>query len=362
MLTIREIAHAETALLAQVFRLRVLAREAGGYITAAKYPDGWYDAEDEWATHFGAFEDGVLVGAGRVAFYQSVAEHPYFPAIAHLGALLPAGAFAYLSRWVVHPGFTSRGIAMALREKQEALAAARGLGVCLLDTRALHKLPEYGYRLIGMLDTDRIRWELEREQYLMAKEVKPALHVRQLLPGEAARLPEIYELRVLAWEQSERAAFVNRSLYPQGWTDALDAAATHFIVEANGNIVAAARVNVLRHPDETGEAFGQFSLPDTRPFAHYSRLVVHPDYRNRGLRVAIDDTVADWFERSPCVFMVGLCGTEARLQQCLEMNFRILGIAENYYGPSTYIILHKQHRVLPDALETGSRNAETSLI
>ena len=59
-----------------------------------------------------------------------------------------------------------------------------------------------------------------------------------------SRLPEIYALRVAAWEQSPGAEYVNSELFPQGWFDALDTHATarHWVVKDGGRIVAAARV------------------------------------------------------------------------------------------------------------------------
>ncbi|MDO7886638.1 hypothetical protein [Hymenobacter cheonanensis] len=68
----------------------------------------------------------------------------------------------------------------------------------------------------------------------------------QLL-ADASRLPEIYALRVAAWEQSPGQPYVNRELFPQGWSDALDThrGARHWVVEDEGRLVAAARVVLL---------------------------------------------------------------------------------------------------------------------
>ena len=101
-----------------------------------------------------------------------------------------------------------------------------------------------------------------------------------------SRLKEIYNLRVDVWEHSGTSQFVNRRLYPDGWSDELDKTAWHWmIVNAEDKIIAAARMNLFT-------SFNQFpyypsmkhiAFPHIFPFAFYSRLVIHPDYHGNGL-------------------------------------------------------------------------------
>jgi hypothetical protein len=39
---------------------------------------------------------------------------------------------------------------------------------------------------------------------------------------DKSRLQEIYNLRVLSYEHSHKAEFVNRQIFPNGWKDDLD--------------------------------------------------------------------------------------------------------------------------------------------
>jgi hypothetical protein len=96
---------------------------------------------------------------------------------------------------------------------------------------------------------------------------------------DKSRLTEIYDLRIQAYEHSNKSVYVNRNVFPEGWKDDLDERAVHWVVEYDNTIIASARLAVLYNLDDTGEDIYDFELPDGRPFAYYSRLVVHPNFQ-----------------------------------------------------------------------------------
>lgn len=115
-------------------------------------------------------------------------------------------------------------------------------------------------------------------------ETQDTLHTSLLT--DRSRLQEIYDLRLAVWEHSGKSEFVNRKLFPNGWHDELDDVAFHWITTNDQNkIIASARLNIFQSFAEFPyySSMKHLSFPNTKPFAFYSRLVVHPEYRNNGL-------------------------------------------------------------------------------
>jgi hypothetical protein len=111
-------------------------------------------------------------------------------------------------------------------------------------------------------------------------------YLQPALLTDTTRLPEIYDLRLKVWEHSGKNTFVNRQLYPNGWYDPLDDSAFQWVVINERNeIIASARLNLFNSLKEFPYFLSvkDFSLPDVMPFAFFSRLVVHPHYRQNGL-------------------------------------------------------------------------------
>ena len=111
-------------------------------------------------------------------------------------------------------------------------------------------------------------------------------HLEAQLLNDPSRLNEIYQLRVDVWEHSGNCEFVNRVLYPNGWSDELDKTALHWVITTEQDeIIAAARLNIFNSLDDFPYylSMKHLSFPTAVPFAFLSRLVVHPDYRQKGL-------------------------------------------------------------------------------
>lgn len=100
------------------------------------------------------------------------------------------------------------------------------------------------------------------------------------------RYREIYDLRVSVWENSGNSTIANRKIFPNGWCDEMDKTAFHWAaVNEQNKIIAAARVNIFENIRDFPyhSSIKHLELPSVVPFAFFSRLIVHPGYRQSGL-------------------------------------------------------------------------------
>ena len=144
---------------------------------------------------------------------------------------------------------------------------------------------------------------------------------------DKSRLQEIYDLRVVAYEHSSKAVYVNRHTFPNGWFDDLDGReqTLHWIIEDGPAIIAAARLAILYNLEDTGEEFGTFALPTERPFAYWSRLVVHPDYRRTMATRSLDAVRKAYLIDNPSIKFALCCATEDRRYAILRLGFQYIG-------------------------------------
>jgi len=145
---------------------------------------------------------------------------------------------------------------------------------------------------------------------------------------DKSRLTEIYNLRILAYEHSSKSIYVNRNVFPEGWKDDLDEQAIHWVVEYDNNIIASARLAVLNDLADTGEDIYDFDLPPGRPFAYYSRLVVHPNFQGYGLGKILDEIRLKYIKDEPISFGLAF-SFDDRSTSLLKLGFIELGIV-NY--------------------------------
>lgn len=108
-----------------------------------------------------------------------------------------------------------------------------------------------------------------------------------------SRLQEVYYLRSYCWEHSPGRDDINTRKYPNGYRDALEESSHHFISTDNsGKIIAAARLTVCTCLNDLPYAklFEPYRklITDAAPFLFYSRLVIHPLFRKRGLSTLFD--------------------------------------------------------------------------
>jgi predicted GNAT family N-acyltransferase len=149
------------------------------------------------------------------------------------------------------------------------------------------------------------------------------------LLSDKSQLQKIYDLRVIAYENSEQSAHVNKTLYPNGWSDDLDEKEDvfHWVVMDNERLVASARLVILESLTETDGEFEDYTslIPLKRPFVYWSRLVVHPDYRTKGIRIELDKIRKSFLSNNPQIKFALTSAVETRKKHLLQLDFEHLG-------------------------------------
>lgn len=157
----------------------------------------------------------------------------------------------------------------------------------------------------------------------------------QLLPeilNDKSRLEEIYRLRVFCHENSVQNKFINSTYFPEGWKDKFDEDAIQWIIESENKIIASARVCILNHVNEIEEDFTKFSLPNARPFAYFSRLVVHPSFRGLKLSNVLDHERIKYIKNNNIQFALAYVESMAgRKSKLVSLGFEELGTFKHKY-------------------------------
>lgn len=160
--------------------------------------------------------------------------------------------------------------------------------------------------------------------------------LRSALLADTTRLPEIYNLRLKVWEHLGKNEFVNRQLYPNGWYDQLDDSAFHWVViNEHNTIIAAARLNQFNSLEAFPYALSvkDFSLPKVMPFAFFSRLVVHPHYRQNGLSRQLFVSRSIFCEERGISWSQVFINNEFIMKQFEKSGYNKIGQAQVAYHP-----------------------------
>lgn len=159
------------------------------------------------------------------------------------------------------------------------------------------------------------------------------------------RLQEIYDLRLQVWENSGVNEFVNRHLFPNGWYDELDDTAVHWVtVNHQNKIVASARLNVFYSLKESPycDSISHLSFPTEIPFAFFSRLVVHPHYRQNGLSRQLYEARARFCKERKIAWSQVFINNPYVITMFEAEGFKNIGEAEVSYHKSSAAAYHKR--------------------
>jgi GNAT superfamily N-acetyltransferase len=172
-----------------------------------------------------------------------------------------------------------------------------------------------------------------------------------LVVEDAALLQQVGRLRILAWEaDGELPSFAPRA---EVWIDEHDSHAVNWVSLSKGVPIAAARLCVHKRvcdlPD-LGSLVGYEEALVT-PIAAFTRLVVSPAFRGRGLSKQLDGVRLAAAQASGCRSAVVVTHVPTRILQLNESGFRNLGESRHRtvsFAPSFVFSreLHGVHGVL----------------
>lgn len=168
---------------------------------------------------------------------------------------------------------------------------------------------------------------------------------------DSSKLQEIYDLRVDAYEHSPKSIYINRKIFPNGWKDHLDEnpRTMHWIIEDKDRIIAAARIAILNNYSDSGENLMHCKLSNSQPIAYLSRLVIHHEYRGRGLSTTLDKVRMNFIHDND--IPLGLaCSLSDRKKVFLKLGWKQAGKVAYTYGgnspPSIQFVFTYQNKKL----------------
>lgn len=135
-------------------------------------------------------------------------------------------------------------------------------------------------------------------------------------------LEQIYALRVIAWRSKVDV--------PDGvtqWVDDIDPLSKHWAVIRGNQVVAAARLSVHQLITEVPDPEGYHGVIDflPPPIGSMNRLVVHPDFRGRGLSKLLDQGRIEAARKFGCKNLVVSATDQKRAAALTAEGFKFCG-------------------------------------
>jgi GNAT superfamily N-acetyltransferase len=140
-------------------------------------------------------------------------------------------------------------------------------------------------------------------------------------------LQQILSLRVLAWR-----SFISIDPDLHEWTDKYDDTGRHWAVLDGDKVAAAGRLSVHERlcdvPDS--EVYTPvLTMSMSPPIGSMNRLVVHPDYRGRGLSDQLDEVRISAAEAAGCTCVIGHTHAgDKRVAQLVREGFQAMGTGQ----------------------------------
>lgn len=152
------------------------------------------------------------------------------------------------------------------------------------------------------------------------------------------KLPEIFKLRVTAYEKSPFCRYVNQELFPNGYYDELDGwkGTIHWVIEHNNRIVASARAVILYDINDLGENLSSLKSAVAIPFAYCGRTVVHPDFRHTEAMRLLDKSLIRFLQEDSIIRSAVCYVSPERLRAVLRLGFKSIGSVKYNWGNNNY--------------------------
>jgi predicted GNAT family N-acyltransferase len=146
--------------------------------------------------------------------------------------------------------------------------------------------------------------------------------------NDLTRLPEIYQLRVEAWEASPNAYIINQAKYPAGFADEFDEDSIHLIaLSADDEIVSACRLTVFKSMlNYPYIGLPQMSLLADVKFGLIGRGVRKPNIKAKRLQYAFVSKCLDICQQKGISYATGHAYNNNVYMQnlMLELDFNFL--------------------------------------
>ena len=186
-----------------------------------------------------------------------------------------------------------------------------------------------------------------------------------ILLSDKERLSEISLLRCHSWESSPDPDVVNFDKYPTGFQDNLDVSSLHFIcVNSENQIIGAARLTILLSFSQSiyPTLFNYYkNWPSKRPFILYSRKVVHPKFRRKGIGHALDFARIKYQIDKKIYFGV-VTANESRVNSLIQKGWKTLfKIPTNFDQTYTYKGNNYLLMLTEDNINTTNANTSYAL-
>jgi GNAT superfamily N-acetyltransferase len=142
---------------------------------------------------------------------------------------------------------------------------------------------------------------------------------------DPAILQQVGRLRILAWEaDGGLPSFAPRA---EVWIDEHDSHAINWAMFCEGLPIAAARLCVHKRVCDLPDLASLVGYEDSllTPIAAFTRLVISPAFRGRGLSKELDGTRLSAAQGAGCRSAVGVTHIPARIRQLNAYGFRNLG-------------------------------------
>jgi len=168
---------------------------------------------------------------------------------------------------------------------------------------------------------------------------------------------KIEQLRLASW--SYYYPYL-KELHPGLYRDALDYISVHFVsYDLQGKLVAANRITILEDIGQLPFAglLNTSLYPEKVPFAYFSKLVVHPEYRKQGLKEQMDQARTRFLLQQGLDLGLGLYGAH-RVHDALSQGFSSIEVIEE--GTESFFPYNKRSLHVMSLLASSIRTPHRS--